>query len=331
MSILLSAKTTLRTVMGIGMALATAVPSRAQAPSAAPPEANAEEVVVTARRAGIPVWNVASAKTSVVLVGAIGNVAPGTRWDPKLLDAALASADRVMFPETLSVSAGLFTLFSALAKWRKQATLPKGQTLRGMTTPEQWARLVALREKGVLKPGFERKHPFHLAVSLHGRVRDKRKLAPGAEAYVRRFLKRNKAKPVPLAQASAKAIMAEFFGSAPRAHVACLMDAVTLVEAGQAGVQARSAAVDARSRAWAARRVPDAVASAPSISGRSCLSYSRFDAARRASLGPTVRGLMNRPQVTMAVISLDSLAERGGVLDDLVAAGFEVRGPRWRN
>jgi len=47
-------------------------------------------------------------------------------------------------------------------------------------------------------------------------------------------------------------------------------------------------------------------------------------------LSGTVRGLLAQPKVTLAVISLDSLAQRGGVLDDLVAAGFDVRGPKWK-
>jgi hypothetical protein len=31
------------------------------------------------------------------------------------------------------------------------------------------------------------------------------------------------------------------------------------------------------------------------------------------------------------VVELDTLAQRGGVLDSLDAAGFDVRGPRWKS
>lgn len=109
------------------------------------------------------------------------------------------------------------------------------------------------------------------------------------------------------------------------------MDAVTRVEAGRAGIEARHEAVKARSAAWAARRVPDALAASADIGQRVCWPKgSRFDAVREAALSPTMRGLLDKPQVTLAVVSLDSLAKRGGVLDDLVAAGFDVRGPRWK-
>lgn len=317
------------------LACLAAAPSVAQSPRPAPAapagSAQADEIVVTAQRSGIPVWRVTGPRTTVVLVGSIGSITAGTRWDPVPLDAALTKADRVMFPESIGVSGGLFTLVGALGKWRKQATLPKGQTLQAMTTPAQWARLVALRDKGVLKAGFERKHPYHLAITLNGVVKDKQKLSPGADAYVRRFVRKNKAKRVPLAQAGAKEIMAEFFGSAPRTHVACLMDAVRLVEAGSAGTRARLSAVKARSDAWAARRVPDALAADVDDGRQSCWpNGGRFDKMREAGLRPTVRGLLDKPQVTLAVVSLESLAERGGVLDDLVAAGFDVQGPRWK-
>ncbi len=45
---------------------------------------------------------------------------------------------------------------------------------------------------------------------------------------------------------------------------------------------------------------------------------------------PQIRRLMSEPQLTVAVVSLGTLAEVGGVLDDLQAAGFTVQGPRWR-
>ncbi len=78
-----------------------------------------------------------------------------------------------------------------------------------MTIPTQWARLVALCNRGLLKPGFERKHPYHLAMSLRSMVSDRGRLDPGAEAYVRRFLGKNKAKRVPMRQANANEPMHE--------------------------------------------------------------------------------------------------------------------------
>ncbi len=320
---------TLHSQIALGVALSCGfmTPSPAQAPAAA----SAEDIVIIAQRSGIPVWRVTGPASTAVLVGTIGRVTPGTRWDPRPLDAALAKADRVMFPENIEVSGGAFTLIGALAKWRKQASLPRGQTLQSMTTPAQWARLIALRDRGLLKSGFDNKHPYHLAITLRGQVKDRGKLVPGADAYVRRFLKKNKAKRVPIRQASAKELMREYFGLAPRTHVGCLMDGVAQAEAGRAGTDRRHGALVARSQAWAARRVPDAVAAKPDDGLGNCWPMgSRLDMSSDAALTPTIRRLLNAPQSTMVVMSIDSLAKPGGVLDDLVAAGFDVRGPRWK-
>ncbi len=320
-----------RWLLGAMVTLAVIGQSTAQIPPGPMPESNAEEIVVTAQRSGIPVWRVAGPRTTIVLVGSIGKVAPGTQWNPAALDAALAQADRIMFPEAMDISFGLFSVIGLIGKWRAQASLPKGQTLQTLTTPEQWARLVALRDRGVLKAGFERKHPYHLAMSLAGSIRDKRKLVPGADAYVRRYLGRNKAKEVPLTKSTLKGLTAGFFTSAPRAHVACLMDYVTLVEAGEAGVRARADARDRRSQAWAARRVPDALIAKVDGGQPSCWPKgSRMEQERDASLGPAIRNLLGGSQPALAIVSLDTLASPGGVLDNLVAAGFDVRGPRWR-
>lgn len=305
-----------------GVALSCA-PASSSAQPAAGASAQPDEIVVTAQRSGIPVWRVTGPRTTVVLVGSIRNVAAGTRWDPAPLEAALLKADRVMFPETTSFGLGLGSAIGALSKWRKQATLPKGQTLRSMMAPDQFARLVALRNRGVLGAGFERKHPFHLARSLINATAGKR--APDVDAYVRRTARKNKLKMVPLARGDSKAVLADLFGSAPQSHVDCLMDAVALAEAGRGAFKARSAA-------WAERRVPAAQASVASRFERTCFPQgSRFETAREKGLSGGVRALLGQPQVTIAVISLDSLASRGGVLDDLVAAGFDVRGPRWKS
>ena len=44
----------------------------------------------------------------------------------------------------------------------------------------------------------------------------------------------------------------------------------------------------------------------------------------------TMRRIAREPQVTVAVLDLARLAERGGLLDEFAAAGFEIQGPRWR-
>jgi hypothetical protein len=300
------------------MLSANALPAAAQTAQMG----QADQIVVTAQRTGIPVWRVTSPTTTLVLIGSIEGVAKATQWDAASLTETLRQADRVMFPNTISVSGSPFSMIGYLVKWRKQATLPKGQTLAQLLTPSQFQRLAALQKRGLLKPGFERKHPFHLALTLHGIARGRGGNGPSANEYVRKAVKKHKIKTVPIASIKAKGVASDFFATPPQAYLPCLMDSVTLVEAG-------SGAVKARSDAWAQRRVRAVLASPAERVIESCMPPA-FASAKPRNLPGQVRNLLDQKPITVAVIDLASLAKSGGVLDSLEKAGFDVRGPRWK-
>ena len=297
----------------------SAFPAVAQAPKAA----QADEIVVTAQRTGIPVWRVNSPTTTLVLIGSINGVAKTTRWDQAALTQTLIKADRIMFPDTVGITGSPFGLIGAAFKWRKQATLPSGQTLATLLPPAQFQRLIALRNKGVLKAGFERKHPLHLALSLQDGVQDRIGLGQDADRVVRRAAKKHKLRTVPIRSFQAKQVLGDFFAIPPRAYLTCLMDSVRLVEAGPGAIKARS-------DAWAQRRVPEVLASPAEPYHQSCTAAVSA-ALPRHDLHRQVRALLDQPAVTVAVLDLDSLATRDGLLDRFQAAGFDVRGPRWKS
>lgn len=319
-----TARRALAALVGVGLTLNSGL-ATAQVPAARVPATTtqSDEIVVTAQRSGMPVWRVAGPRTTLVLVGTIAGVSKQTRWDPKPLTVALLKADRVMFPGSVQVAIGAFAAIGYLPKLIRFSTLPKGQTLQGILNPQQFARLAALQRRGALKPGFERKHPWVLAFALLRGAAGKGGFGKDAGQYVREVTKKNKIKLVPIPRIKAKPLANDLFGSRPQEHVACLMDAVALVEVGPGAVKARS-------DAWASRRVPETLASPAERMYHSCWPAGSALDGRDAALSGAVRGLMDQTPVTVAVVSLDALAERGGVLDDLVAAGFDVRGPRWR-
>lgn len=309
----------------VGMMLAACssgvTPARAQQPAASSEQA-VEEIVVTARRTGIPVWKVTGPKTTIVLIGSIDDVSKDTRWDPGALMRTLRKADRVMFPSMVGLTASPFAIVGILWRARKMATLPKGQTLAQLMPADQFQRLVALKNRGVLKAGFERGHPLLVAERLRDVAKGKRGYGPGAIQYVEKAVKKYKIKRVPITTYKAKPILSDFFASPPRNYVPCLMASAALVEAGPGAVKSRS-------DAWAERRVPDVLASTAEKTSEAC-SPKNWGIIPSADLRPQIRALMSQPQLTVAVVSLGSLAQRGGVLDDLSAAGFEVQGPSWK-
>jgi hypothetical protein len=282
-----------------------------------------DEIVVTARRTGIPVWRVTGPKTTIVLIGAIEGVAKDTRWDPGALTETLRKADRVMYPSAVGLTlSSPFQIFGLLLKARKMATLPKGQSLAGLLPAPQFQRLVALKNRGVLKRGFERKHPLAVAEDLRDYAEGKRGYGPGALQFVEKAVRKHKIKTVPIRTMNAKPVLNDFFKSPPQNYIPCLMSAVALVEAGPGAVKVRS-------DAWAQRRVPEALATQAEKTAVACHPTS-WGIIPRPDVKPQVRKLMQEPQLTVAVMSLGSLGQPNGVLDDLTAAGFDVQGPRWK-
>lgn len=282
----------------------------------------ADGIVVTARRSGVPVWRVTSPTTTLIIVGGIEEVSKDTRWDPASLTSALQMADRVIFPQEEDFKASPVSVVGYVLRFIRMAKLPKGRSLADMMPPAQFQRLVALREKGILKKGFERTHPLHLALKLHDVMDGKKGYGVDATEYAKRTVKKYKLKQVPIPRKSVKQPVNAVFKSPPEAHVPCLLASVSMMEAGGAQV------IKVRSDAWAQRRVPEVVSSLATKTFSACSLDEYLESP------PDWRGaawrLMSQPQVTVAVFDLPSVARRGGLLDEFAAAGFEIKGPAWK-
>lgn len=283
----------------------------------------AQEIVIVANRIGVPVWRISSPTTTLVLVGSIESVAKDTKWNSTALTEALRKADRVMFPDMVGISISPFRAVGYLVKWRKQATLPRGQSLSAMLPPAQYRRLSALHDRGLIKSGFEKKHPLHLAMALRDIAEGKAGLGPSAGDYVRQTAKKHKIRMVPIAKAQAKQVANDFFSTPPRAYLPCLMDSVALIEAGPGAVKARS-------DAWAQRKVQAVLGSPAEAVQESCLPPA-FAVHKPQDLSGAMRDLLNQKPLTVAVIGLKSLARPGGILDSLAASGYEIQGPKWKS
>lgn len=309
-------------------------PSQARAQAEAQgSEARTEDIVVTATRSGIPVWRVIGPRTTIVLVGTIRGVSSETRWDAASLTAALRKSDRVMFPGAVRYTASILYGPRLAAKAKKMATLPEGETLARHLPPDQYRRLAALGADGWLKAGYERRHPLQVANELirealgrpGGGFISISKVRPGqgdADSWIRAAVKKYDLNLVPIPTARLKPVMKDLLSAPPGEHVPCLTAAIAAAEAGRGANKARS-------DAWADRRVPEVLDSPV----QKALATCSPEAMRRDSspeVRRTVRGLLDEPLVTVAVLELGALAGPGGILDELQAQGFEIRGPAWK-
>src|SRR5688500_16695454 len=135
-------------IIGAAAMAAIALESAAPAQNRADDRAQVEDIVVTGRRSGAPMWIVRSDTTTLILVGGINGVSKTTKWDPTALTEALRKADRVMFPQSYALTASPFRAIGWIARWNAMGSLPKGQSLSAIAGPEAMRRRVALRAGG---------------------------------------------------------------------------------------------------------------------------------------------------------------------------------------
>lgn len=311
----------LKSIGAAGLA-ALALASAAPAQTAADDRAQVEDIVVTGRRSGVPLWTVRSERTTLVLVGSIEGVSKTTHWDPTALTEALRKADRVVFPQSHAFTASPFRLIGWLAKWNAMGSLPKGQSLADIAGPDSMRRLAALRARGAVRGDYESRHPLHLAHDLKDRATTGIEFGRNAGDYVRRAVKDYKLTLVPTERSKARPLVKDLFASTPQEHLLCLEAAIAVAEAGPAAIQARS-------DAWAARRVPEVLASPADKANLHCWPTAEIVEPGDA-LAAEMKQLLAEPEVTVAVLTLRSLAEPGGVLDGLESAGFDIQGPAWK-
>lgn len=299
--------------------------SAALAASAAPVAAPVDDeaaIVVTARRTGIPVWRVRNGNATIVLVGTIPDIPQGTKWDASALNAAIGQSRRVLFPQTVQLTANRVGADWWMDRWRKQAKLTAGQTVSALVDPDTKARLTRLAATNRIARDWDTVHPLHLALKMQADLRDSTPMAPSADVAVEGAIKQHKVYRVPFARVDATPVMDRLFASKPREHVACLTATLAVIEAGPGELRRRS-------KAWADRNVPATIASPVQSIETACWPANAGKTIEPNLYAEVTRSL-KRKGTTLAVINLDTLARTGGLLDQLSATGMTIDGPAWK-
>lgn len=290
--------------------------------AAAPPADSADDIVVTARASGAPIWEVTDGERRLILVGALRGIPKDVAWSPAGLERAVRRADRVLYPIEPKVSVG--DVFRLLFRSGKVTRLPKGQTAADYLPPELYGRLSRLlQDKG--EEDWQQRSPVLLSFRLltreagfRGRGRDLADIV-GDEA------KRAKVPGRPVGSIRGKDVIDTLMAQPPRAYARCIAASVDAAEAGPEGFVARG-------RAWADRDIPALIANPLDRALGLCWPWA--DPAIGPRLKTTwtdaIRMALRQPGTTLAVAPVRLLAEPGGVLDTLASAGLSISGPAWR-
>ena len=302
------------------LTLTTAAPSVAQDTEAT----QIDDVVVLARRSGAPMWTVTKGDSTLILVGAIRGIPREVVWHPERLEEAAARADLILTPQVGEAS---FTdLFRLIWRMRTISRLPEGTTTATYLPPEDQARLEAVMA-GERNDGWRNKSLLILGFDL---MQDKAGYGQGrtsddATEVVRRAGRRARVTIRPVGTVRGDEIVESLISAPQTNHVPCIHNAITAAEQG-------TGAARERAEDWRAFRVADVVDSHIDQALSVCWPWAdpEIGTALHQQWAAAIETAMVSPGVTMGVAPIRLLGEEGGVLDGLVARGFEVEGPVWK-
>ncbi len=300
--------------------LAAAPMAMAQTPAQDEQVDTVDEVVVVARRAGAPMWEISSGDSTVILVGAISGVPRDFVWRPEALEEATRRSQRILYPTVGEAS--LSDVFRLMWRIRTISRLPQGTTSADYLPPELQARLEALmagegeawRTKSFVGLSFD-------LMEMAGRERR----SSGAADAVKRAARAARIPGEPIGTVRGDELVEGLISDPPAQYIPCVAAAITAAEQGPEGAQAR---LDA----WRSLRVPDVLATGLDLAYDQCWPSGDPEIAPlvREQWREATQAALTQPGVTMGVASLRILAEPGGVLDQLAAEGLDVRGPDWK-
>lgn len=283
---------------------------------------SAEEVVVTARNSGAPMWTVRTESGVVLLVGEMRNVPKATPWYPDRLERAAGGAQRIILGTRAKVSPGdILRLIFAGGKLTK---LPDERVAADYLDATRMARLRALE----VRYGQDYSRRNFLITSfdlLSRRLAFSKDTGDDATDVVRKAARRGNIATRPVGEMRGEDIIDNLFAAAPQTHLPCLDAAMAAAEIGPDIVAARG-------KAWTSFDIPAVMANPLETALGRCWPWTdnQLGAELRGQWVTAIDEAVEQPGVTLAVVPIRVLAEEGGVLDRLERRDLDVSGPRWR-
>ena len=283
---------------------------------------SAEEVVVTARNSGAPMWTVRTESSVVLLVGEMRNVPKATPWYPDRLERAAGGAQRIILGTRAKVSPGdILRLIFAGGKLTK---LPDERVAADYLDATRMARLRALE----VRYGQDYSRRNFLITSfdlLSRRLAFSKDTGDDATDVVRKAARRGNIATRPVGEMRGEDIIDNLFAAAPQTHLPCLDAAMAAAEIGPDIVAARG-------KAWTSFDIPAVMANPLETALGRCWPWTdnQLGAELRGQWVTAIDEAVEQPGVTLAVVPIRVLAEEGGVLDRLERRDLDVSGPRWR-
>jgi uncharacterized protein YbaP (TraB family) len=307
---------------------ASAAARVAGAAAAEQPPPALDEIVVTAERSGPGMWHVHRDAANVWILGSISPLPRDITWRSKQVESVLESTSQVLVQKPIEIS--IPRILWMLIADRKVLLVGGGKRLKNVLPPELHARFAAQRSKVTDdKDKWEHFRPIIAAAFLQQAAFHQVNLSMRLDlgAALRHLAKKHGVR-VEEIKVAGVSDMLEALKTMPVAtERTCVEASLSTVESGLPRL------VD-RAQAWASGNV-ERIESTPELKEvdacRNALDAGKgaFDVigrVRQTWLG-NIERYLRFPGTTIAVVNLDLMLERGGLLDQLRAKGYEIDAP----
>jgi uncharacterized protein YbaP (TraB family) len=287
-----------------------------------------DEIVVTAERAGPGMWHVHRGAANVWILGSISPLPRDVTWRSKQVETVLESTSQVLVQKPLEIS--IPRILWMLIADRKFLMVGGGKKLRDVLPPDLYRRFAAQRSNvGEDADKWERYRPI-IAVAFLQRdafhqVNLSMRLDLGAAL---RVLAKKHGVRIEEIKVAGVSDMLEALKTMPAAtERTCVEASLTTIESGLPRL------VD-RAQAWAVGNV-ERIENLPELKDVDACR-SALDAGKgaldvigriRQTWLENIEKYLRSAGTTIAVVNLDMLLERGGLLDELRAKGYEIDAP----
>jgi uncharacterized protein YbaP (TraB family) len=287
-----------------------------------------DEIVVTAERAGPGMWHVHRGAANVWILGSISPLPRDITWRSKQVETVLESTSQVLVQKPLEIS--IPRILWMLIADRKYLMVGGGKRLKNVLPPELHARFAAQRSNvGEDADKWERYRPIIAAAFLQQaafhQVNLSMRLDLGAAL---RVLAKKHGVRIEEIKVAGVSDMLEALKTMPAAtESTCVEASLTTIESGLPRL------VD-RAQAWAVGNV-ERIENLPELKDVDACRTA-LDAGKgaldvigriRQTWLENIEKYLRSAGTTIAVVNLDMLLERGGLLDQLRAKGYEIDVP----
>ncbi|HEY6620507.1 MAG TPA: TraB/GumN family protein [Steroidobacteraceae bacterium] len=287
-----------------------------------------DEIVVTAERAGPGMWHVHRGDANVWLLGSLSPLPRDITWRSKQVESVLESTSQVLVQKPIEISVPRI-LWMLIAD-RKYLMVGGGKKLKDVLPPDLQARFAAQRSKVTDDADkWERYRPIIAAAFLQQAAFHQVNLSMRLDlgAALRVLAKKHGVRVEEIKVAGVSDMLDALKTMPPATERTCVEASLTTLESGLPRLVERA-------QAWTSGNV-ERIENLPELKAVDACRNA-LDAGQgavdvigriRQTWLENIEKYLRAAGTTIAVVNLDLMLERGGLLDQLRAKGYEIDAP----